>query len=186
MTSSLTRHRIHIFGASGSGTTTLGKAIAAATGLQHLDTDDFYWEPTNPPFTQKREPGERLALLLAEFERASAGWVLSGSLCGWGDSLIPRFQLAVFLTLDPRVRLQRLRARAAHRYGAERLATGGDLAEAHATFLAWAQQYDTGGLEIRSRTLHEQWMESLPIPILRLDSQRSVPELCAAVIGAAY
>jgi hypothetical protein len=151
-----------------------------------LDTDDFYWQPANPPFTEKRGSGERLALLHAEFEcAAAAGWILSGSLCGWGDSLIPRFQLAVFLTLDPAVRMERLQAREVQRYGDERLLPGGDMADASAEFLAWARQYDSGGLEIRSRRLHELWIETLPIPIVRLDGQRPVHELCAAVIAAA-
>jgi adenylate kinase family enzyme len=42
--------RVHIVGASGSGTTTLGKALAARAGCAHLDTDEFFWMPTEPPF----------------------------------------------------------------------------------------------------------------------------------------
>ncbi len=33
--------RLHIFGASGSGTTTLARALAKRCGWLHLDTDDF-------------------------------------------------------------------------------------------------------------------------------------------------
>lgn len=47
--------RIHITGASGSGTTTLGKAIAKKYGIKHFDTDDFYWQKTKIPFTKKKE-----------------------------------------------------------------------------------------------------------------------------------
>ena len=43
-------NRIHILGASGSGTTTLASAIADEHGHRHLDTDDFFWIPTNPPY----------------------------------------------------------------------------------------------------------------------------------------
>jgi adenylate kinase family enzyme len=35
-------HRVHILGASGSGTTTLGMALSARFGYAQLDTDDFY------------------------------------------------------------------------------------------------------------------------------------------------
>ena len=42
--------RLHVFGASGSGTTTFGRAWAARFGHTHLDTDDFYWMPTKPAF----------------------------------------------------------------------------------------------------------------------------------------
>ena len=46
--------RVHVFGASGSGTTTLGRALAEALGSVHLDTDAYFWESTDPPFTTIR------------------------------------------------------------------------------------------------------------------------------------
>lgn len=39
--------RIHILGASGVGTSTLGKALADKLNYCHLDTDDYYWLPQN-------------------------------------------------------------------------------------------------------------------------------------------
>lgn len=47
--------RIHILGASGSGTTTLGRALAERLHYIHFDTDAYFWLPTNPPFAAKRE-----------------------------------------------------------------------------------------------------------------------------------
>ena len=76
--------RLHLLGASGSGTTTLGRALARRLGCPHLDTDDYFWLPTNPPFQQQRSRAERQALLQADLLPHDA-WVLSGSLCGWGD-----------------------------------------------------------------------------------------------------
>jgi len=40
--------RIHIFGASGAGVTTLGRATADALAFPHHDTDDYYWLLTAP------------------------------------------------------------------------------------------------------------------------------------------
>ena len=100
--------RVHIVGASGSGTTTLGRALAGRLGFTHLDTDDFYWLPGDPPFQHVRERGARQALLGAALAR-EPGWVLSGSLCGWGDGFIPLFDLVVFLWIPPEVRMARLR-----------------------------------------------------------------------------
>jgi adenylate kinase family enzyme len=102
--------RVHLVGASGSGTTTLGRALAGRRGCPHLDTDDFFWLPSDPPFQHVRERGERQALLGAALQ-GSSGWVLSGSLCGWGDMFIPQFELVIFLWVPPAVRLARLRAR---------------------------------------------------------------------------
>ena len=56
--------RIHILGASGSGTSTLGSALARRLGVKHADSDSLYWLPTNPPYTTPRPPGARQALLL--------------------------------------------------------------------------------------------------------------------------
>ncbi|MCP4754781.1 MAG: hypothetical protein GY866_28215 [Proteobacteria bacterium] len=36
--------KTHITGASGSGTTTVGKVISEKTGFSHFDTDDFFPE----------------------------------------------------------------------------------------------------------------------------------------------
>jgi len=85
--------RIHLVGASGAGTTTLGRALAARLGAVHFDTDDFFWLPTDPPFEKIRERAERQALLGVALAREPA-WVLSGSLCGWGDIFHPPLHCA--------------------------------------------------------------------------------------------
>ncbi|MBB6697108.1 hypothetical protein [Clostridium algidicarnis] len=41
---------IHILGAAGSGTSTLGKKLKNKLNYIHLDVDDYFWFPTNPPF----------------------------------------------------------------------------------------------------------------------------------------
>jgi len=170
--------RIHIVGASGSGTTTLGRAIAQAFGHAHLDTDDYYWEPTDPPFQVTREPAAREALLGAALD-AHPRWVLSGSLCGWGDVFIPRFDLVVFLLATPEIRLARLLERERRRFGAHALAPGGAMHAAHGAFMAWAAGYDDGGEDMRSRRMHERWLAALPCPVIRLEEPLSVTQQMA-------
>src|SRR5687768_2656108 len=82
--------RIHILGASGSGTTTLGAAVAGVLSVPHLDTDVFFWLPTDPPFTTRRPLPERLALLRERLSPAG-GWVLSGSAVGWAKPIEPLY-----------------------------------------------------------------------------------------------
>jgi hypothetical protein len=53
---------------------------------------------------------------------------------------------------------------------------GGDLYEASTEFLEWASHYETGGVEMRSRAMHEAWLRSLPCPVLRLEGDLSVAE----------
>ena len=159
--------RVHFVGASGSGTTTLGRLLATRRGVPHFDTDDFFWLPSEPPFQHIRERGERQALLGAAL--TASDWALSGSLCGWGDIFIPRFELVVFLWVPPEVRMARLRERERTRYGAA-VAPGGAMHERSEAFLAWAAGYDEV-LDIpeRCRRLHEQWLATLPCPVLRLE-----------------
>lgn len=170
--------RIHILGASGSGTTTLGERLAERLGLPFHDTDRFYWLPTEPPFREKREVRERCRLLRAALSQ-SESWVLSGSLCSWGAEFVPDFTTVVFVELDSAARMQRLRERELRRYGAERLQPGGDMHETHVAFMAWAAQYEAGDLAGRSRVIHEQWLAELPpnCHVVRVRSERSVGEL---------
>lgn len=167
-----------MFGASGSGTSSLAAAVARRHGHRHLDTDDFYWMPTDPPFQQVRPRDERLARLESALEQ-SPTWVLSGSLCGWGDPLIPRFELVVFLLVPTPVRLARLRAREQQRYGAAAIAAGGPLHRAHVEFIDWAGRYDSGGPDMRSRAMHEAWLASISAPVVRLEGDDPMSDLLA-------
>jgi hypothetical protein len=58
---------IHVMGASGSGATSLGRALSEKLDIADLDTDDFFWLPTDPPFTTPRDADERIRLLLEHF-----------------------------------------------------------------------------------------------------------------------
>jgi len=167
--------RIHILGASGSGTSTLGAAVAERLGYTHLDTDDYFWEQTDPPFQRPREQEERRTLLAAALD-AHPCWTLSGSLCCWGDIFIPRFELVIFLVVPTEVRLARLRERERQRWGTEALAPGGAMHATHVAFLNWAAAYDEGDNDMRSRRHHEQWLTKLPCPCLRLEGSLTTAE----------
>ncbi len=171
---------IHIFGASGSGTSTLGRALAEKTGFRFMDTDDYYWLPAEPMYTLKRPIPERLALMVRDLDECSDA-VLSGSLAGWGDPLIPRFTLAVRLNTPTPVRMERLQQREYARYG-RRILPGGDLYEQSQAFLAWAAQYDDGLPPLRSRALHDLWQQKLSCPLLTLDGTLPLDELVQAVM----
>ncbi|MBV8923972.1 MAG: hypothetical protein JOZ74_01245 [Bradyrhizobium sp.] len=168
--------RIHVTGASGSGATTLGRALAGALALPHHDTDDYYWLPTVPPYREQREAVDRLRLMREVFV-PRADWVLSGGLSGWGNELIPYFDLAVFLRTPQALRMQRLRAREAAHFGAEVVAPGGWRHEATESFIEWASHYEDGTREGRSLAKQEAWLKALPCPVLRLDGSRPIPDL---------
>ena len=173
--------RLHIIGASGSGTTTLGAALATRLGQPHVDADALFWTATDPPFTTHRSAEERHALLLRLLPVAGQ-WVFSGSALKWAASLEPVYDLIVFLRMDLSTRMERLRRRQAARYGA-RIEAGGDMAAATADFLRWAEAYDSAGPEQRSLVLHEEWLASQTAPVLRLDSSAAVQDLVVTVLS---
>ena len=165
--------RIHIFGASGSGVTSLAKSIAFETGYHHLDTDDFFWIRTDPPFRIVRERAERQEHLRQALMKTDS-WVLSGSLCGWGDFAIPMFDLVVFLWVPSDIRMQRLRKREIDRYGTEIENPDDPGFKAHREFFDWAAKYDSGGLDIRSRAMREKWISELTTPCIRIEGAHSI------------
>jgi adenylate kinase family enzyme len=172
--------RIHILGASGSGTSTLGAALARRIGVPHADSDSLYWQPTDPPYTKPRPTEERQALLLRTLP-VTGHWVFSGAATEWAALLEPYFDLVVFLRLDPAVRMARLRRREAARHG-DRILPGGDMAATNAAFIRWAESYDTAGSLRRGLVTHEAWLADQPAAVLRLDSEAPVPDLVAAIM----
>lgn len=174
-------YNIHIAGAAGAGTTTLGMALAERLNVTFFDSDYFYWQQTENPFTVARPKAERIRLL-QEQTAGLEGWVLSGSVCGWGDPMISHFTHVVFLRLAPDVRLHRLRLREVQRYG-DQVREGGSRHENSVAFLAWAARYDDGDHSLRSLRRHETWLKTLTCPVVRLDATpHSVEALVNQVI----
>jgi GrpB-like predicted nucleotidyltransferase (UPF0157 family)/cytidylate kinase len=158
---------IHIFGASGTGTSTLGMELERDYGFKWLDTDYYFWKPTDPPFVQSRPYEERIALLGKDI-KANSKCVITGSMCGWGDAFISELALAVFVDAPTAIRIDRLDKREYERFG-ERIREGGDMFEEHTRFIEWAKTYETDSSTGRCRRLHYDWMKTLPCSIMRLD-----------------
>ena len=173
-------HRIHIFGASGTGTTTLGQALGQRIKAKVFDMDNYYWKPTDPPFTQSRERHDRVRLLKADLPDGS--WIISGSMCNWGQSFIPQLTLAVFLTLEQSIRLSRLHDRERNRFG-DRIQPGGDMHITHREFIIWAKTYETAKAPIRSLSYHQEWLKTLPCSTIELNSTNPIEHLCDRIIS---
>jgi adenylate kinase family enzyme len=158
--------RVHIFGAAGCGSSTLAWALARRLAYRYLDTDDCLWFPTTPPFQKKRTTPERLRVL-NEATASAQRWVLSGSIAGWGDAVIPSLNLVVFLYVPTEVRLARLQRREHSRFGAA-LDPGGAMYDQHQAFLRWAAGYDAGLSGGRTLLADATWLGYLPCPIMVL------------------
>lgn len=169
-------------GAPGAGTTTLGKALAERLGCPHFDTDDVYWFTEDAlPYRRKRNPDHRRKLL-TERLASSESWVLSGSLCGWGDFFAPQFDLVVWLWLPAEIRIPRIEKRERLRYGSSQLEPGGNLQVVFEKFKVWAANcdYESGGL--RSKQQEQKWLEQLECPVLKMEEELSVLDLVEQVM----
>lgn len=163
--------RILITGASGSGTSTLGAALAQTLQGRHLDGDDCYWLPTTPAFMSKRPASERADMVSRALQASGSVVVMSGSVVGWGHEVEDAFDLVVFLTLPTALRVERLRLREIERFG-----------HADPAFLAWAAQYEEGPPEGRSLAKHLAWLALRTCPVLSLEGDLSVAERLARVL----
>lgn len=174
--------RLYVLGASCSGVSTLGARLSDRLDVPLLDVDAFYWMPTDPPFTTKRPPKDRVSLI--EMHQAKTpGWILAGSLVGWGDALVTDADLIVFIYTPTPVRMQRLARREAQRHGA-RIQPGGDMHDDHLAFRNWAAGYDVPGFAGRSLAEHERWIAAQSLPVIRLDGEQETEVLAQTVMHA--
>ncbi|HEY0275370.1 MAG TPA: adenylate kinase [Paenirhodobacter sp.] len=176
--------RVYITGAAGSGTSSLGQALAQHLGVPHLDTDDFFWAPSDPPYTERRPVEDRLALIAAAqvAEGPEGGWVLSGSADGWGELVIEGTNLIVFLLTPTPLRLARIRRRETEKFGA-RIKPGGDLVHNHSDFLKWAADYDEPYFRGRSLQRHRDWLAGRTEPVLELVGTSPIEELVQSCLA---
>ena len=174
--------KIHIFGASGSGTTTLGKALQQELGYRHLDADDYYWEKTDPPFQEKVPLAKRNERITKDF-LAQENCIISGSMVSWGKEWASAFDLYIFLYLPPEIRMQRLKEREIERYGAA-LYTNEKFRTESKAFLDWASQYDDGTFKGRSLAIHLNWIKTLEGKVLKIEGDTMVTERVARTIAS--
>ena len=176
------QRRIHITGASGSGTTTLGAALAERLSVPHFDTDDFYWYPSRPEFERKRPVKERIRLLRAAL-LGVPGWVLSGSLIPWGNELASEFDQAVFLYVPPEQRLRRSLERERERYG-NTIDPGGSNHAKHIAFMSWSRRYDMVNTKGRSLDGHRAWLATLVSQVVEIHGTPTLEQSVEAVLSA--
>lgn len=172
---------IHILGASGSGVTTLGTALAIQLGFPYFDSDDYFWQPSNPPFIHRRPAEERNSLLVSHLQQQD-NWVLGGSMFSWSEDIFLDFDLVVFLWLPPKIRLQRLREREYARYG-NTIFTDPFRKQQYEILMARAEDYDiAAGVAKRTLIAHEAWLKKLSDPVLELRGDMSVQQRVDAVL----
>lgn len=173
---------ILIFGSAGAGKTTLGHIVAAKLGYPYYDIDDYIWmKNTKIPFSLPYPRAEKARRLMEAISQGEH-FVMGGSMDSFNEPFVPLFDLAVYLTTNTHVRIERLKAREYERYG-DRILEGGDLYAHHQSFLKMAARYDSDGSPNADN--HAAWASTLPCTVLRLSGDMA-PEVNADIIVRAY
>ncbi|MFO1257813.1 MAG: AAA family ATPase [Gammaproteobacteria bacterium] len=173
--------RILIFGAAGSGATTVAKKISDILEISHFDSDEYYWIKTDPPYRVKQPLIERQKNLKADLEK-ERNWVVSGSLHAWGAFISELLTHAVFLYVPKALRMQRLADREQTRYG-HRIREGGDMFEHHRAFMEWAASYDDEtSTSSRTKLKHLNWKDSLPCPVFEIQNDEAVDVIVRKIL----
>lgn len=173
---------IHLLGPSGSGTSSLGKAISEELNIPFFDSDDIFWEMTNPPFTSKRSIEQR-QILLREINTHNKSWIISGSMLQWGDFLRDEIDLIVYLYIERDIRIKRLVKREKERFG-DRILPGNDMYENHQAFITWAESYEDGDLNMRSKKSEIEWIKEAKRKVLKIEKEMPIKEELELVINS--
>jgi len=166
---------INIFGASGSGSTTLARAVSKEFGFHHIDTDDAIWEKTDPPFTKRKSSNESLDYCNKELSIYHKN-VISGSIIGFGESLKSHVDLFIYMNLPLETRINRIKQREQNRFK-ERVLPGGDLYAQHLEFLDWVSQYEILDENVRSHKQHMKWLEDVNVPVIIITEEQDLKSL---------
>lgn len=172
--------KIHILGASCAGSTTLGEALSARLNIPYFDTDSFFWEKSAIPYTVKRDPALRNQMLKDAISQTE-NYIVGGSLVSWGGEWKQLFNLAVFLYLPKEIRMERLVKREIERYGNNIY----DDPQRHKLFLEfinWASKYDDRSFTGRNIGIHENWLEGVNCPVIKIEGDTTVAERLMRVI----
>ncbi|QDW21479.1 AAA family ATPase [Flavobacterium sp. KBS0721] len=168
--------KIMIMGASGAGATTLGNSFVKNNDcFLHLDSDEYFWKKTDPPFQEARISDERNLLFESDFY-SQENVVVTGSIFRWKTDYKDLFDLVVLLYIPQKIRLQRLAEREISRNG-NKILFDEKLNAKYKAFLAWAAEYDLEeNTTSRSFKQQKQWLTEVECTTLFLDGDLTVKE----------
>lgn len=82
--------------------------------------------------------------------------------------------------------MKRFVKREMQRYPIERISPGGDVYRSHGAFIEWAASYETGGMEMRSLALHNEWLKQLKCSVIRIEGDQSIEERIEICMSEIY
>ena len=150
---------IIVFGANGSGKTTLARELANLLGFKHMDIEDYFFEPSEIPYTAKRPHEDFLNLMLADIEKHGS-FVISAVTGDLGEKIPLMYDLGVFIYAPKEIRMNRIEQRGLEMHGA-RVCKGGDMYEQQQRFMDFAAN--------RPLEKIDEWAKTLVCPVVSID-----------------
>lgn len=169
-------HGILIFGANGSGKTTLGHELARILIFKHMDIEAYAFEESEIPYTNQRPKDACVQLMLADIMKVRS-FVISAVTGDFGDTILPMFDLAVWISAPKELRIKRIEQRASMQHG-ERVLEGGDMYDQHREFIHFAKS--------RSLSAIDRWAETIPCPVFRIDGMADYRQTAADIANRFY
>lgn len=157
---------ICVCGLNGSGKTTLACALAKALNYKHMDVEQYYFTSADNPYSSSRTR-EEVERLLSEDIKRNPLFVFSAVNGDFTTEINENYALVVYLEVPLDIRMKRIRARAAERFG-DRILPGGDMYEQEENFFAHAEK--------RSPEKIEKWLKTVRCNVVRLDGTKPIEE----------
>lgn len=157
---------IIIFGANGSGKSTVGRELALALNFKHMDIEDYHFIKSAIPYTAERSREDCVNLMLADIEQYPS-FVLSAVTGNLGEKITSMYRLAVQISTPLEARMERIKHREYERHG-ERIHEGGDMYDQNLKFIDFVAS--------RSLSNLSNWAETPVCPIIQIDGTKPVLE----------
>lgn len=147
---------IHVMGASGTGTSTIGELLGRELGYDVIESDFYKWKQTVPEF-QVMRPIEESNKLLMDKINSSKNLVITGSLHS-NPVTFDYIDLIIYLKCPTFIRMRRIKKRDVA-IGRNSLKEEGAVKENFLGFLYLAKNYNKLGLDKRSKA-SQMWVIS--------------------------
>lgn len=159
---------ILICGLNGVGKSTVGKALAVRLSYQFIDNEDLFFQKNDLSyeFDHPRSKAEVIHILndLISEDRSFVFCAVRGD---YGDKFLSALDHIIYIYVPREERDKRVFNRSFEKFG-ERMLEGGDLYERENSFIVLAQN--------RPDDYVERWIETVNIPVTRIDGTRPVEE----------
>ncbi len=155
---------ICICGLNGSGKTTLAASLARALNYKHMDIEDYYFLPSDIPYSRPRTKEEVIPLVLKDMTENPC-FVFSYVKGDMTPEINAKFDLVIYLDVPKDIRIKRIRQRAFDKFG-NRVLLGGDMYEQEEEFFKMVSKRDS--------TVIEAWLDTLSCKVLILEGTKPI------------